>query len=1358
MKRLLPLLPVAKVFLLLVMLIGWQQVNAQAARIDFRSEVSAAEVKANDFQRTKFDFKFQGVSAIDVKTEQGTFSELMLDQGYSIGELGTPKLPADKRLIEIPFGADIQVEVVKYTTTEYRLSDFGINNPLMPVQPSLRKDQEAIQVPFEFKPESFTKNQFTENPIAQVEILGVMRGVRIARLTIAPVSYNPVQGTIKVYNDIEVEVRYPGADLALTSHIKASTFSPYFDVVYGKVLNPYGLKNVYDDHPDLTKNPVKMVVVANRMFEETLQPYLEWKTQQGFFLTVAYTDEIGTNATAIKNYIHAQYNAATPDDPAPTFLVLVGDRARMPESAMGSSSAKVTDLYYASVDGDYFPEMYYGRLSAGTVEQLQNQIDKILYYEKYEFTDPTYLNDVTLIAGADGTWNPAVGQPTIHYGTQNYFNAAHGFTTVNAYLTNYTGCYDNARISVSLINYTAHCSETSWGTPSLTVSGVHSMTNTGKYPLAIGNCCLSSNFGYGSESIGEAWVRAANKGGVAYVGSAPSTYWFEDFYWAVGAFPISGNNNGYVPTVAQTTLGAYDAPFVSDYVAVAALKFVGNLAVTEVDIQNYPSHSSPLYYWQAYHTFGDPSTFIYLTEGEDNQVSHMPILPIGLDTYTVNALPGSYVAISKDGVLHGAAFVDDSGEVEVPIEPVLDGGDVRIVVTKYQHIPYVTDIPAAALEGPFIVLDSFIVNDEEGNANEMADYGEAFSIHLTLKNVGADPVEDVSVTLLGDDSFFTLVNAGEPVTFAGMQAGEEGNTSTVENAFSMLVDPSVPNHHKANFQVKVVNGDDEWISNLRITAFAPEFSIDPAFVVDDSEAGDNNNRLDPGETGTLVFSLTNNGDATANLPVIELQGDSPYLTITQGILELAPLAAGETVEVSFEVAAHSSVVDGTFVNLDVEVEDGHFFGVEPVLVIGQVPEAEIGEGNVASAQYPFYNYYKANRTQMLYRASDLGSGEKVITELGFDIVQVADNYRGLPNFKILIKPTTITSMPSGSFQDMSGAIEVFSAATYTMPDATGWNVWDIQDYTYDGETNLIIEVAWGQLPNWTSTYYKVACTTYPETLVAYGYSDTQIIPSYNGVTGNRPNLYLAYAAEQTEEAQEVVFIAKAGDVFLEDADVKIGSLTHHTNAEGATSFTLMPGTYAFTATAGIMEPLTGTIEVTDQEQEIILNFIPLFTVNFSIDDTWGNEVNDAVIMVEDESHQAGVYSIAGLPAGTYNYTISRESYIDHTSTFEIIDANLEMDITLTPDGTSVNELNEGLTLEVYPNPTQGPLSLRVNTGGESAVISLTNYQGQTLSQEVLTPSFGDTQLDFNLRGYASGIYYIKVEAGDQTQIRKIILQ
>lgn len=188
-----------------------------------------------------------------------------------------------------------------------------------------------------------------------------------------------------------------------------------------------------------------------------------------------------------------------------------------------------------------------------------------------------------------------------------------------------------------------------------------------------------------------------------------------------------------MPTFEETTWGAYDAPFVSDYVTTGSLNFVGNLAVTEVHIQGWPSHSSPLYYWQAYNVLGDPSLVAYHTEGTENTVSHMPIVPIGMNYYEVTAEPGSYVGISKDGVLHGCALVDETGIVEVPMDPILDGGMVDIVVTKPQFIPYMVQIPAAALEGPYIVLDGYTISDPTGNNNGLADYGENINLNVTLK-------------------------------------------------------------------------------------------------------------------------------------------------------------------------------------------------------------------------------------------------------------------------------------------------------------------------------------------------------------------------------------------------------------------------------------------------------------------------------------------------------------------------------------------------------------------------------------------------------------------------------------------------
>lgn len=915
--------------------------------IPLGSKSSDAVVLQSSHHGLNMQFTLEGVLGKNVQSTKGqNFTELYFGKGYSAGELGAPKLPAFKKLIQIPHGATVNLNVIGYSEQEISLADYGITTKVYPMQRSLRKDEDVINSPFIYDETAYSLNEYKETPIAHIEVLGTLRGARIARLEVYPVDYNPVTETIKVYNDIEVEVQFEGVDENLQKEIFAKTWSPYFEPVYSTLANPV-TKGAFDDHPDLVNYPIGMLIVSHRMFEDAIAPFVEWKTQKGFYVEVAYTDEIGTSTNAIKTFVHDKYNNPTGGQPAPSFLVLMGDIQQVPSTGVGSSSGKHTDLYYASVDGDMFPDMYYGRFSAQTVAQMENIVEKILYYEKYQFEDPTYLNNATFIAGADSYWNPKLGQPAVKYATANYYNSNNGYETVWGYgiandpnnpnnSSGYTGCYTNERISVSVINYTAHCNQTSWGDPLLSISAVNAMTNTNKYPLSIGNCCMSADFGY-NESIGEAWIRGKQKGAVTYIGSSPNSYWFEDFYWAVGAFPLTGNNDGYIPTVEESSLGAYDAPFISDYTTTGGLIAVGNLAVTEVHLQNYPSHSSPLYYWQAYNVLGDPSLIAYHTEGETNTVNHMDIVPIGLDRYTVEALPGSLVAISMDGVLHGTALVDDSGEVEVQMTPIMDSGDVDIVITRPQTIPYMVQVPAAALEGPYIVLEGYEINDTAGNNNGEADFGEIIKLNISLKNVGADPGQSVKAKLSGTDEYFTIVD-GAFVNFGAIPTDDPNNVVTVNDAFTLKVGNNIPDQYQATFYLDIEDGDKTWEASLKIIANAPVFTYGE-LSIDDSDTGNGNNLLDPGEEGKVLISLTNDGHADMGSFNTTLATTSNLAEIVNGTFAVTSLEAGQSVTLEYTVSISSDATDGSVANLAAKTVAGEYVvEAQYELVIGFVPE------------------------------------------------------------------------------------------------------------------------------------------------------------------------------------------------------------------------------------------------------------------------------------------------------------------------------------------------------------------------------------------------------------------------------------
>ncbi len=696
-----------RISLLLVLALSTMFALAQNGRIDLRS-TTRADITHSDFSSLRATFSYGSIESIKVNTERGTFSEIAIEGTYASGEIGTPELPATHELLAVPFGATPRVTVTSYSTTDYRLADYGIGT-ILPHQPSVRKDQRPEDVEFVYNTAAYQATRsLATAPEATIEVQGTMRGIRVGSLVVNPVSYNPVTNTLRVFNDIEVEVSFDGADQAETERMLLSTYSPYFNDVYRQMFNYRQILDVYDDHPDLMAYPVHMIVIAPQDYVTALQPWLNWKIQKGFYVNLVTKEQAGSNYNAIRSYVQNLYTTGVNQGATPTFLVLVGDVAQIPNTT-GSSSRKVTDLYYGSVDNDYFPDMFYSRMSAENTNQLTAIINKILQYEQYTMPDPTYLNNVTLIAGWDSSWTPRVGAPTVNYATTYYYNTAHGFTQVNSHVnqSQYSGCYNSLSTGIGFVNYTAHGDNNMWYDPQLTNSGVNQLTNTNKYFLAMGNCCLSGNFGYSSTCFGEAMIRAENKAAYSYIGSCPNTYWYEDYYFGVGATTVMNQT----PTLTNTATGVYDGIWMDDtYHTVSSIVFLGNLAVCYAHAGSYQTSSSPTYYWQAYHVLGDGSIMPYRVNPSPNNVSHASTFPAGATTFQVSAQEGSYVAISQNNVLKGVALVPATGTVNVPVESGITSGQVRIVVTKPQRQPYIQDINVGSQQNYTITVSASPTN------------------------------------------------------------------------------------------------------------------------------------------------------------------------------------------------------------------------------------------------------------------------------------------------------------------------------------------------------------------------------------------------------------------------------------------------------------------------------------------------------------------------------------------------------------------------------------------------------------------------------------------------------------------------
>jgi hypothetical protein len=84
---------------------------------------------------------------------------------------------------------------------------------------------------------------------------------------------------------------------------------------------------------------------------------------------------------------------------------------------------------------------------------------------------------------------------------------------------------------------------------------------------------------------------------------------------------------------------------------------------------------------------------------------------------------------------------------------------------------------------------------------------------------------------------------------------------------------------------------------------------------------------------------------------------------------------------------------------------------------------------------------------------------------------------------------------------------------------------------------------------------------------------------------------------------------------------------------------------------------------------------------------------------------------------------------------------------------------EEKSLTVYPNPTSGIINLSL-TGfsGKKTSLSIVNVIGTVIYHETLQNVDGRYTKTIDLGKQANGLYYVKLEADDYHEIRKVILK
>ena len=869
--------------------------------------VAAQRIVRDDYRGIELEFSVGDVAAKDVVVDGRKFTTLAIDGYMPSAEVGAPCLPTFSALIEVPLcnGFDVMVHAEGFDTIEV--------GTVLPAQPSRSKsDREHHSLVIDER--LYATDAYYGGAAAIVEPAGVARDRNLARLQFSPVSYNPVKGQMVVCRKATVTVTYSGADREGTLAMFERYHSPAF---------ASGAMTLNSLYPKDVRNaaPLRYLIVAHSSFRGQMDAFVQWKRRKGFLTDIVYTDDagVGTTSTAIAAYVKSQYTNATSANPAPTYLLIVGDHEQIPAFAAqvtSPSSDHITDLYYVSwTSGDVLPDCYCGRFSAQSVSQLTPQIEKTLMYEQYTFADPSFLDRAVMVAGIDngssGDYGYTHADPAMDYAITNYINGANGYNQVKYFKNNTSIVPTGSNVTVSSnatsnaatvrsyynqgagwINYSAHGSATGWYSPSFTTSHASSMTNTQKFGIMIGNCCLTNKFET-TTCLGEAVLRKDNYcGAVGYIGGSNSTYWNEDFYWAVGL------RSGIGPSMSMayngSNLGVYDRVLHTHGEAQTAwvetqgeLMMMGNMAV-QSSTSSYKN-----YYWEIYHLMGDPSLMPYMTQAPVMTVSVSSVVMVGTTSLSVVAAPYAYVALTDTAThsLKASGFANASGQVTLTLPGNLPVGGYELVASAQQYQTAFRNITVVPSSGPYPVVTSI-------TAGAAMNAGNNVPLTVKIANIGSSIARNVSVAITSDNSAVSIT--GGSIALSSIAAGDTVTVTTPR----AVVGISVVDQSTVTFTANTsyTGSGTPTTANIPFTLNAP--------VVEMAVASGARNLL-PGSDLVLSVTVANSGHSPMSSSHLDVTTGSTQLTATVAPAGNFTLAAGASVTRQITLHASSSVADGT---------------------------------------------------------------------------------------------------------------------------------------------------------------------------------------------------------------------------------------------------------------------------------------------------------------------------------------------------------------------------------------------------------------------------------------------------------------
>ncbi|MCK5078736.1 MAG: hypothetical protein KAR09_02265, partial [Bacteroidales bacterium] len=438
-----------------------------------------------------------------------------------------------------------------------------------------------------------------------------------------------------------------------------------------------------------------------------------------------------------------------------------------------------------------------------------------------------------------------------------------------------------------MLQHRDHGSEQGWGEPAFQSSHINSLNNTDLTFIWSINC-LTGKYNMSGDCFAEKFHRhtsgGQNSGALGINAASEVSYSFVNDTYVWGAYDNMWPN--FLPDYG-TTPGSRDV-----------LPAFGNAAGKYFLQQSswpYNTSNKEVTY-NLFHHHGDAFMTIYSEMPQNLTVNHNPILYAGVSSFDVSANGGALIALTVNGEIIGTA-TGTGAPVSIDIPGQVPPDQMLVTITLQNYCRYSSLVDVIPPSGPYVVRESYTINDViGGNGDGLLDYGESNLLSLTVENVGVEEATNVVVTLSTTDEYITITDGTEP--YGNIAAG---NTAVVTDGFAYDVANDLPDGHSVSFEVSATDGTETWVSFFAITGHAPilEF-VD--FIIEDP-TGNNNGKIDPGETVDITVNIENAGTSEAFNIVGELSTMDMYLTINTNEVDYGDLEGGGTAYGTFSATA-----------------------------------------------------------------------------------------------------------------------------------------------------------------------------------------------------------------------------------------------------------------------------------------------------------------------------------------------------------------------------------------------------------------------------------------------------------------------